>query len=235
MVEKSPRKLKPVYILYSFAALLVTSVVSFAVFKPVKVLPRISVAPGYAFVNQNNESRTSEDFRGKLTLYNFTYTNCDGDCPNTTEKMQELRAAIEESAPAGIDYALVTVTVDPERDTPEALNLFAAPYLGTGESSVSWDFLTGDPLRVRYMVGGGFGRYYEAEVDPNSADDYEVKFYPYFVLVDGWGIIRAEYPTADLDYDEVISDISYLTTEINNSEGAAKYAYEAAHLFRCYP
>ena len=103
MVKKSQKKFKLVYLLYSFAAILVTSVVSFAVFKPVKVLPRISVAPGYAFVNQNNESRTSEDYRGKLTLYNFTYSNCDGDCPDTTEKMQGLRAAIKEAAPAGKD------------------------------------------------------------------------------------------------------------------------------------
>ncbi len=229
------KKFKPLYLLYGIIAIIVTSVVSFAVFQPVKVLPRISLAPGYAFVNQDNESRTSEDYRGKLTLYNFTYTHCDGDCPDTSKEMQRMRAAMEESAPEGIDYALVTVSLDPERDTPEALSLFAAPYLGTEESTVSWDFVTGDPLRVRYMVGGGFSLFYEAVANPNSVDDYDIKFYPLFVLVDGWGIIRAEYPTAALDYDEVINDIKFLTTEINNSEGAAKYAYEAAHLFRCYP
>jgi protein SCO1/2 len=235
MSETPPKKFSLLTLLYIIIAIVVTSVVAFAVFQPVKVLPRISLAPGYAFVNQNNESRTSEDYRGKLTLYNFTYAHCNGDCPDTTKEMQGLRTAIEESAPVGIDYALVTVTLDPERDTPEALNLFAAPYLGTEESTVSWDFITGDPLRVRYMVGGGFSLFYETVASPNSADDYDVKFYPYFVLVDGWGIVRAEYPSATLDYDEVINDIKFLTTEINNSEGAAKYAYEAAHLFRCYP
>ncbi|MBT3337912.1 MAG: SCO family protein [Anaerolineae bacterium] len=235
MSEKSSKKFKLLYLLYAVIAIVVTSVVSFAVFQPVKVLPRISLAPGYAFINQDGESRTSEDYRGKLTLYNFSYTHCDGECPDTTQQMQEVRAAVEESAPAGIDYALVTVTLDPERDTPEALGLFADPYLGTGENTVSWDFLTGDPLRVRYMVGGGFSLFYEAVASPNSTDDYDIKFYPLFILVDGWGIIRAEYPTADLDYDEVLNDINYLAVEINNSEGAAKYAYEAAHLFRCYP
>lgn len=235
MSEKKVFKFRWLYLLYAFMALVVISVVSFAVFQPVKVLPRISLAPGYAFINQDSESRTSEDYRGKLTLYNFTYTNCDGDCPDTTQKMQEIREAIEKSAPAGIDYALVTVTLDPERDTPEKLGLFAAPYLGADTSTVSWDFITGDPLRVRYMVGGGFSLFYETEASPNQESDYEIKFYPLFVLVDGWGIIRAEYPTENLDYEEVINDINFLTVEINNSEGAAKYAYEAAHLFRCYP
>lgn len=241
--KKKSFQFKWLHLLYGVIGLLVLSVVSFAVFEPVQVLPRISLAPGYAFINQDGESRTSEDYRGKLTLYNFTYTHCDGDCPDTTRHMQAMRALIEESAPEGIDYALVTVTLDPERDTPEALKAFAKPYLGEDESTVPWDFVTGDPLRVKYMVGGGFSLYYEkeesnaneTEASPNIAGDYEVKFYSLFVLVDGWGIIRAEYPTADLDYDEVLDDIKFLTTEINNSEGAAKYAYEAAHLFRCYP
>ena len=204
MSEKSSKKFKLLYLLYAVIAIVVTSVVSFAVFQPVKVLPRISLAPGYAFINQDGESRTSEDYRGKLTLYNFTYTNCDDDCPDTTQKMQEIRNEIEKSAPAGVDYALVTVTLDPERDTPEKLGLFAAPYLGADNSTVSWDFITGEPLRVRYMVGGGFNLFYETEASPNQESDYDVKFYPLFVLVDGWGIIRAEYPTANLDYEEVV-------------------------------
>ncbi len=243
MSEKKVFKFSWLHLFYAVIALVVISVVSFAVFQPVKVLPRISLAPGYAFTNQDNESRTSEDYRGKLTLYNFTYSNCDGDCPDTTQKMQEIRDEIEKSAPAGVDYALVTVTLDPERDTPEKLGLFAAPYLGADKSTVSWDFITGDPLRVRYMVGGGFNLFYEqdppqeseGQASSDQESDYEIKFFPLFVLVDGWGIIRAEYPTENLDYEEVINDISFLTVEINNSEGAAKYAYEAAHLFRCYP
>ena len=233
--SKPPFKFHWLYLLYAFIGFIVISVVSFALFQPVKVLPRISLAPGYAFRNQDNESRTSEDYRGKLTLYNFTYANCDGDCPDTSQNMQEIRKAIEESAPTGIDYALVTVSLDPERDTPEALGLFAAPYLGSEENSIPWDFLTGEPSRVRYMVGGGFSLFYEREAPPNSTSDYDVKFYPLFVLVDGWGIIRAEYPTSNLSANEVLDDINYLTVEINNSEGAAGLAYEAAHLFRCYP
>lgn len=231
------KKFHPIYLLYALLAVIIVSIISFAVFKPIKVLPRVSLAPGYAMTNHNNEMRTSEDYRGKLTLYTFTYANCDGDCPDVSSQMREMRTRLEDAKTETdtVDYALVTVSLDPERDTPEALGMFAAPYLGADESIVSWDFITGDPLRMKYMAGGGFGIYYETVPSPNSAGDYEVEFYPRFVLVDGWGIIRAEYRTDQLDYDEVLSDIRYLTDEIANSQGAAKYAYEAAHLFRCYP
>lgn len=232
----SPRpKFRLIYLLYAFLATVIIAILSFSIFKPIKVLPRISLAPGYALINQNNESRTSEDYRGKLTLYSFTYTHCDEDCPQTLSHMQAMRELLTQSASKDVDYALVTVTVDPERDTPQTLGLFATPYVDTGESAVPWDFLTGDPLRMKYMIGGGFGLFYEPVTSETSTDDYEIRFYPRFVLVDGWGIIRAEYLTANLDYDEVLEDINYLTDEIANSQGAAKYAYEAAHLFRCYP
>jgi len=238
MTEKTQEKTKkfhPIYLLYGLLAFIIVSILSFSIFKPIKVLPRISLAPVYSLSNQDGEFRTSEDYRGKLTLYTFTYTNCDGDCPDVSVQMQEMRELLETSPSEIVDYALVSVSLDPERDTPEALGLFAEPYLGADESSVSWDFLTGDPLRMKYMTGGGFGLFYEPVASPNSADDYEIDFYPRFVLVDGWGIVRAEYLTSDLNYTEVLEDIQYLTDEIANSQGAAKYAYEAAHLFRCYP
>lgn len=233
--QEKKRKFHPIYLIYTLLAFIIISILSFSIFKPIKVLPRISLAPGYALTNQNNEQRTSEDYRGKLTLYTFTYTNCDDNCPDVTSQMQEMRTRLEESASGTVDYALVSISLDPERDTPEALGLFAEPYLGTDESSIPWDFLTGDPLRMKYVTGGGFGLFYEAEPSPASTSDYEINFYPRFVLVDGWGIIRSEYRTADLNYAEVLDDIRYLTDEIANSQGAAKYAYEAAHLFRCYP
>ncbi len=233
--QEKKRKFHPIHLLYALLAFIIVSILSFSIFKPIKVLPRVSLAPGYALTNQDNELRTSEDYRGKLTLYTFTYTNCDGDCPEVNSQMQEMRTILEESASDSVDYALVSVSLDPERDTPEALSLFAEPYLDAGESKVSWDFITGDPLHMKYMTGGGFKLFYEPVTSPTSENDYEISFYPRFVLVDGWGIIRAEYRTDTLNYEEVLEDIQYLTDEIENSQGAAKYAYEAAHLFRCYP
>ena len=229
------RTFRPIYLLYFLMAFVIISILSFSIFKPIKVLPRVSIAPGFAVLNQDNESRTSEDFRGKLTLYGFTYSNCDGDCFQAAPQMKELRELLAQSGIEDVSFALVTISLDPERDDPETLHDFAASYLGESDNPVSWDFLTGDPMRMKFITGGGFGMFYEPTDEDSATGDYEIEFYPRFVLVDGWGIIRAQYLTADLDYDQVLEDINYLTDEIANSQGAAKYAYEAAHLFRCYP
>jgi protein SCO1/2 len=56
-----------------------------------------------------------------------------------------------------------------------------------------------------------------------------------FVLVDGAGIIRARYRTATPALEMLQRDIELLATEAYNSQGVLRYAYEAAHLFLCYP
>lgn len=218
---------------YFMSAVFVVAVLAFNIFKPIKVLPRVSLAPGFAFTNQDGVHKTSEDFRGKLTIYNFTYTGCAKDCPQTTLSMQALQKALARLGQPDLKFALVTISVDPEHDTPAALNAYAAPFLKDQPNNVSWDFLTGEMLITKYVVGGGFNVYYQTTVD--EAGQPSIKLDSRYVLVDGWGIIRAEYRGADLDMQLLVRDIEYLASEIRNSQGAARYAYEAAHLFRCYP
>ena len=218
---------------YFMSTVLVIAVLAFNIFKPIKVLPRVSLAPGFTFTNQDGVSKTSEDFRGKLTIYNFTYSGCAVGCPQTTPQMQSLRNALAQFAGQDVKFALMTISIDPEHDTPVVLNKYATPFLANQTNNVSWDFLTGDALRTKYVVGGGFNVYYQNITD--QAGQSSIKFEPRYVLVDGWGIVRAEYRSADLDIQLLMRDIGYLESEIHNSQGPARYAYEAAHLFRCYP
>lgn len=223
-------------LLYLAVGLIIISVLAFNIFQPIKVLPRVTLSPGFTLINQNGETRTSEDYRGKYTIYSFMYTNCGEECTEIINSMSSLQDEISMLDYEELDFALVSISLDPERDSPDVLNVYVADVLGGKESPIPWDFLTGDTLRTKYVVGGGFSLYYQSQYD-NSQDegDYRVNFDPRYVIVDGWGIIRAEYITADLDTEKVLSDIEYLAKENQNSKGAAKLAYEAAHLFRCYP
>ena len=220
----------PLRLFYVLLAGLVVSVLAFSVFKPIKVLPRVSLAPGFAFTNQTGAHKTSDDYRGFLTIYNFTHTHCDTGCPQTSPWMQALRAKLDQSTTV-TPYALVTISVDPERDTPDALEAYAAQFGADQSNSVTWDWLAGDVLRTKYVVGGGFGVFYDDQ--PGTTDT--VRLDPRYVLVDGAGIVRAEYRAVELNVERVAQDIAILADEIQNSQGAARLAYEAAHLFRCYP
>jgi protein SCO1/2 len=222
---------------YIFPATLVVAVLAFNIFQPIKVLPRLSLAPGFSFTNQAGQRLTSEDYRSKLVLYNFTYTHCGADCEEMVAQMQALRKRLNNEADLDdLSFALVTISLDPERDTQATLREYANRFQPSQDNNIPWDFIAGDPLRTKYVVGGGFGLYYEKEtINTGNEADYRIKFDPRFVLVDGWGIIRAMYYTDTLDTERVLSDIGYLAGEVRNSKGIARIAYEGAHLFKCYP
>ena len=213
--------------LITFASVVLLAVVAFVVFQPVQVLPRVRLAPGFTLTDQAGERITSEDLRGKFTLYSFTYTSCPPPCGDVDATMLAIQDRLNEVELYGTEVEFVTISVDPERDTPEALAAHAEG-LGAGEN---WHFATtNDQTWLKDIVGGGFRTYYEKQDDGTFILD------PGFVLVDGNGIIRNEYryKTVSPDVDRIVRHLGVLAEEVENSKGAAPLAYEAAHLFLCY-
>jgi len=176
--------------------------------------------------DQNGARLTNEDLRGKIVLYNFTYTQCAGTCPQTSDTMRALQSRLGEIDSGDIPLMLVTISFDPARDTPERLRAYANQV---GADAKVWRIATGDATRLKYALGGGFNLYYA----PNA--DGTFTFDPLFALVDGWGIIRAFYKTATPAPERLVRDLRLVAQEARQSTGAARYAYEAAHLFLCYP
>jgi protein SCO1/2 len=241
--------------LYVTLALMVVAVMSFIVFKPILVLPRVGLGPGFGLIDLNGERITNETMRGRIVLYNFTYTNCNKPvCAKVMQKMQEVRKRTGEIEGLDLDKVgleLVTISIDPERDTPEVMAKYAAQF-GVSpegdEGQIPWHFLTGDdPMLTKIMVSTGFDLYYE-KIDETSPDNYQYDFVPMVVLIDDWGIIRSEYRqyeeverlsfsegSTDIDANILLRDVGLVVQEINNSKGVASVGYEAAHLFICCP
>jgi protein SCO1/2 len=141
--------------------------------------------------------------------------------------MQEVQQRLGEVDLAGMPVQFVTISFDPANDTPEALARYAQSL---GADASQWRFASGDPARVKDLVGGGFEVYYA----PDEAGGFQ--FDPTFVLVDGWGIIRGKYryQVQVPDADRILRHIGVLAEEVQKSTGANKLIYEAAHLFLCY-
>lgn len=91
-------------------------------------------APAFVLINQNSEVVNLSQFEGKVVVMTFLFTHCPDVCPALTYQMKRL------SEELGDDYeesvVFLSVTVDPERDTPERLASFSSG------SNASWDFLT---------------------------------------------------------------------------------------------
>lgn len=213
-------------ILVGVAAALVVGVLWFTLARPVLVLPRIRLAPGYSLVDSAAKPVTSEGARGKLTLYSFAYTGCGTDCDAIYATLQAIDQGLAQQPPRSPEFRFLTLTIDPARDTPEQLAGFALPFT---PQTVEWRWLTGDEKILKNVSGGAFGVLYQPKADGT------IFFAPRYVLVDGEGIVRAVYDGAQLDSAGFLDQLDLVYEEISQAQGAAKLAYEAAHFFACYP
>ncbi len=141
------------------------------------------------------------DFKGNYTLVYFGYTFCPDICPTTLNMFKQVKEQLGKNAD---ELEVVMITVDPDRDSPEAL----AEYVGHFDASFTG--LSGDKATID-QVGRPFGLYYEKQ-EGSEATGYLVDHTASFYLLDPEGNIAVIYPHGTLPED-VANDLEYL---INN-------------------
>src|SRR4051794_5124325 len=101
--------------------------------------------PNLTVMTQNGEPvRFYDDLvKGKIVIISFIYTSCTDICPLTTARIAQLEDKLGDMV--GRDVFLLSMTVDPERDTPERLKEYAERF-GAGPG---WSFVTGKPEDIR--------------------------------------------------------------------------------------
>jgi len=139
------------------------------------------VAPAFALIDQDGAPVSLTDFEGKVVLLDFIYTHCPGPCPILTGIHASVQAGLDPSLRDRI--RLVSISLDPERDTPEAMKAYAK---ARGADLDGWSFLTGEPEVVdevvrSYAVGTG--------VQANGEIEHLVVSF----LIDGEGRILKRY------------------------------------------
>jgi protein SCO1/2 len=164
-------------------------------------LPRIGPAPEFALTAQDGRRLALADLRGKVAAVTFIYTSCTDTCPLLTAKMAQVQRAL--GAEFGRDIYFVSITVDPERDTPEALAAYADAY---GADAAGWAFLTGTPLEI-LDVSRRYGVY--AKKTPRGDVDHTFLT----SLVDRAGTLRVQYLGTRFDPDELRRDLLALARE----------------------
>ena len=95
-------------------------------------------APDFTLINQDGKRTGLKDFRGKVVIMNFIYTSCGETCPALITKFRDIQKAMKDKI--GKEVILLSITIDPERDTPKVLKEYAKTH---GANPKGWLFLTG--------------------------------------------------------------------------------------------
>lgn len=162
-------------------------------------LPSYGVVPDFQMVDQSGRPFSSrERLDGKIWVANFIFTTCAGPCPRMTGELRSLRDATREMS----DLRLVSFTIDPARDTPEALAQYGRSF---GADADRWFFLTGAQANLHNLS------YKTFKLGPI---DGTLEHSTRFVLVDRKGRIRGYYHSADREsLTQLLKDTRTLARE----------------------
>src|SRR5215208_2688366 len=105
-------------------------------------LPRIGAAPALTLTRQDGAPLSLIDLRGKVVLLTFIYTSCTDTCPLLTGKLASLQERLGPDFGSHVHF--LSITVDPERDTPDVLRAYGQRFRA---DPAGWAFLTGRQTR----------------------------------------------------------------------------------------
>jgi protein SCO1 len=163
--------------------------------RPGSNLPDYGKVPDFHMTDSTGQPFSSSALAGKVWVADFIYANCPAECPMMSSKMHVVAKKLEGES----DVRIVSISVDPERDTPPVLNEFAKHY---GAPTRQWTFLTGSPETVHLLA---YTTFHVGDV--LGKIEHSTKF----MLVDKQGKIRGYYSSTDEEgIPAMLKDLSVL-------------------------
>lgn len=170
---------------------------------PPSTLADIGPAPSVELIDAGGKPFVLADLRGKAVVVSFIYTTCSGSCPATTFSLTRVQRTLKEAGLWSKQVEFVSISLDPERDTPEALAAYARNY---NTDPAAWHFLTGPPDRVAKVVAA-WGMW--AKIGPSGTLDHPSRIF----LVDPQGRQREIYNLEFLKPASVLHDVQTVLSE----------------------
>lgn len=141
-------------------------------------LAKIMAVPNFEMTNQYNEKISNRSMLGKVYLVEFFFTSCPTICPVMKQNLRNIEDQINHP-----DFGIISITIDPKRDTPERL---LQHYQQIQAKSPSWYMLTADRSYIQ-EVSNQFNIYIGDAKNEKSSLDHSGQF----ALVDKEGRIRS--------------------------------------------
>jgi len=136
--------------------------------------------PDFELTNQNNKKISNKDMLGKVYLVEFFFSKCPTICPVMNSNMRAIEDKINNP-----EFGIISISIDPENDTPEALNQHAKKV---GAKSPNWHFLTGDRDYI-----GEIADQFNIYVGDKEDEAESLNHSGMIALVDKEGNIRCRY------------------------------------------
>lgn len=176
------------------AALLLASCTNPPPFKA-KPVPDSPLAPAFTLTDQYGQPRSLADFKGKVVSLFFGFTHCPDICPTHLARQAEV---MRQLGPLADQVKVLFVSLDPERDSPEALKRYMDAF------DPRFIALTGTPEQTS-LVAKQYKIFWQKTLLPNSALVYTIDHATNSFVIDQQGRLRLTVPhemsAADVTHD----------------------------------
>src|SRR5712691_5469323 len=185
-----------------FAALALAVPMSLLLLRPAvrSELSLLAELPQFSLVDEQGRKFGRDEMLGKVWIADFVFTSCADACPRLQAKMRRIQDRLLPPEQGG-NMGLLSISVDPERDTPEKLREYGQLF---GARPALWKHLTGPQRQVERTVVKGFRiamAKMPAPIKDNEirAEAFDIMHGERLVLVDRQGRIRGYYDADDED------------------------------------
>jgi len=169
----------------------------------------------FVFTNCDGRTITKQDLLGKPWAICFVFTKCLGPCPTVTKQLRDLQDQLRDR-----DFQLVTLTVDPARDTADVLANYAKL---NGADLNKWYFLTGDQTEIYGLIHRSFRMPVQEVTGPDRQEGFEIIHSTNVILVDAEGVVRGKFNAAkDVEMAELRRELKSLSLPVAAGNGLSQ-------------
>jgi protein SCO1/2 len=190
--------------------------------RPDGPLPTLWSVPAYQLADQDGKTRTPQDLRGSVWVADFIFTSCKSICPVLTAKMVQVQRAVPDAR-----LKFVSFSVDPERDTPEALHAYAKRW---APDERRWTLLATTKESLARLTRG-----MKTLVEPQPDPDATLHSGELF-LIDEKGRVRGLYSSDGESFAQLVPDARKLLSELEGTpttgDTSASMPEDGATLYR---
>ena len=134
--------------------------------------------PDFKLINQDGKSFTFNDYRGKALAITFIYRECPlpDYCIKMSQNFSDLANQLHDDPIAIEKIRLLSISFDPERDTPEKLKQYGLGYLGKGPKTdfTIWQLAAGSDKDIR-AIADFFGLRYEVDQNDKAQINHSLR------------------------------------------------------------
>jgi len=158
--------------------------------------------PDFSLTERSGQPLRLADLAGKVWVADFFYTTCPGPCPMLSSRLSDVQKALGEEPGA----RLVSISVDPEKDTPAVLKVYAEKF----QASERWLFCTGPKEVIYSLARDGF----KLPIADAPTEGGMISHSTRLILVDQTGHVRGFYEGGtESSAQELVRDIRRLLEE----------------------